>query len=139
MSADIATARDQIAAVFKAAWDPTGFPAIYQDVKQEKPAAGTTWARLTIQHSGGFQATLSGETGNRRFRRVGIGTVQIFTPFGDGLDSSDALAKIVHEAFEGVTTTSGVIFRDVATVEVGIDGPWWNTNVTFSFEYDKIR
>lgn len=137
-------ARDAIASHFTDAWNAQAAPVPelrYQDKYYTGLPAGTaTWARLTIIHNLGQQVTL-GAVGNRRFRRFGIVTVQIFTPAGDGLTRADAMVKIAMDALEGATTDGGdtVDFRRARFNEVGEDGPWHQTNVTAEFEYDAVR
>lgn len=143
MTATIQQARDEILSTLTTAWlgDPASadLPMLYPDRSQEPPKQGA-WARVTVQHNTGRQVTLSGETGARRFRRTGIVTVQIFTPLGDGLTLGDELTMIAGRAFEGITTASGVIFRNVRNHEVGKDKQgWFQTNVLADFEYDEVR
>ncbi|RKZ20191.1 hypothetical protein DRQ50_00095 [bacterium] len=143
MTATIAQARDEILGTFQTAWlaDSVSqlLPVLYSDVSQEPPDAGA-WARVTINHTASRQATLSGETGARRYRRFGFVTVQLFTPTGEGLTLGDELTTIAVRAFEGVTTAPGrVIFRNVRPIEVGQGGSWFQTNVLADFEYDEVR
>ena len=140
---NITQARDEIQAVFKTAWeadaDSQNVTVLYADTAQDVPTSGH-WARITVRHSDGRQATLSGEVGQRRFRKFGIVTVQVFTESGDGLVTSDTLTAVAESAFQGVTTNPGrVLFRNVRTVEVGQEGNWHQSNVLASFEYDEVR
>lgn len=96
------------------------------------------WARATIRHNAGFQATLGGP-GARRFDREGIFLVEIYAPRGDGLTLARSLHTLVEQAFEGVSTPNGVWFRNVRTEEVGPDGPWTHANVIIEFEYEEVR
>lgn len=139
----IAQARNEMLAVLKTAWEAgtesAELPMLYWDRAQDPPTEGS-WARATVQHSTGRQATLSGATGERRFRSTGIITVQLFTVSDDGLVLSDALVQIVKNAFAGVTTSpGGVHLRNVRPREIGHDGIWFNTNVLADFEYDEVR
>lgn len=104
------------------------------------PKAHKAWARVNIQHTQSDQKSL-GAPGTRRFERWGYVTAQIFTPLseGQGLSLSEQLVIIARNAFEGNSTPSGVWFRKVTAKEIGVDGPWWNTNVIASFCYDEIR
>ncbi|MCP4897717.1 MAG: hypothetical protein GY906_12155 [bacterium] len=143
MSADITQARDEILAVFKTAWDAgaesAGLTVLYWDLAQDPPPTGA-WARVTVRHSDGNQATLSNSVGQRRFRHEGTVFVQIFTPLDEGLTLADALTSIVKYAFEGEVTSPGrVIFRRVRVNEVGRDGQWFQVNVLADFEYDDIH
>lgn len=139
MSANPQQARDEILATFQEAWASTGVPVLYADRAQDVPDDGA-WARISVQHQDGNQATLSGAVGQRRFRHTGTVFVQVFTPFDDGMVQNDELVMIAKDAFEGtVTSPGGVIFRRVRINEVGQDGQWFQTNVLASFEYDQIR
>ena len=143
MSATPTQARDEVLTKFKEAWEADAtsadVPILYNDVAQDVPDSGS-WARVTVRHLDGYQATLAGAVGVRRFRHEGVVTVQIFTPFSDGLVESDALAEIAKNAFEGEVTTPGrVIFRRVRLNEVGQTGQWFQVNVLANFEYDEIR
>ena len=136
-------AKDEMSKVFRDAWlaDPlsAGLPVLYPDVADDPPDAGS-WARVTVRHSNGGQATLTGALGKRRYRYVGFIAVQIFVERADGEVSIDALAMIVKNAFEGVTTSPGrVAFYRVRVNEVGQSGVWLQTNVLADFEYDEVR
>ena len=144
MTATLDQARDEILGVLKAAWDvgveSTGLPMQYPNIGGQEPPVSGAWGRATVRHTAGFQATLRGAVGERRFRHLGTVTVQLFVPSGEGQGLSDALAKIVMAAFEGVTTSPGhVIFRNVKTVEIGPDGQFFQVNALAEFEYDEVR
>ncbi len=92
-----------------------------------------------MRHNVMDQRTL-GNTGNRRFRRFGVITVQIFTLSNQGLATADVFAKIALDAFEGQSTAPTEIhFRNAMINEVGEDGPWFQTNVLVDFDYDEIK
>lgn len=139
MSATFSQARNEIFALLKAAWDTTGFSMQYPDKAFTQPNGRTPWARVTLRHNSGGQATLSNVDGKSRFKREGVITVQIFTPSGEGLSRSYDLAKIVADAFEGVYTAKGVWFRNTRLVESGPDGDWFQLNVNTDFIYDEIK
>jgi hypothetical protein len=134
---DITTARDEILSLFKTAWDNSpitnGLPLVFDDSKKE--IADDCFARITIQHNTGFQASF----GATRFTRLGIVFVQIFTPLGNGLKLSDEISELVLSAFEGKSTTSGVWFRNCRLNEIGETDKWFQTNVVCEFEYDKVN
>lgn len=139
------TARDEVLALFKAAWDAdaesTGIPVLWENVVGTPPEATdvngnpTSWARAQMRHVDGGHANI----GNTRFDQSGLITIQIFTPSGFGLEKSDKLADVARKAFEGKKTASGVWFRDARINEEGPDGPWFMTNVFVTFEYDQLR
>lgn len=139
MTATYAQARSEMFALLKAAWDPTTFKMVWPDKPDAKPSGRTPWARTTLRHNLGGQATLANHAGVSRFRREGILTVQIFTPSGEGLSRAYDLAKIIADALEGASTSRGVWFRNTRLNEVGPDGDWFQLNVTTDFIYDEIK
>ena len=137
-------ARDEVGAKVKAAVDAVvGLVAIWDDTKASPPSGDDAdpqpWVRVLIRHVDGFQSSLVGEAGNRRFTRLGLLTMQLFTPFGGGLAENDSIASALRAAVEGVSTPNGVWFRNARVAEVGQDGPWFQTNVLAEFEYDELR
>jgi hypothetical protein len=139
MSLTYQQAKDEILAVFKTAWDTTGYPVHYQDVRKQRDRDEEPWAVVTLQHSAGFQSTLSGAQGARTFTRLGFLTTQVFVPVGKGLQESYELAKVVSDAFEGTATPGGVWFRNVRLNEVGRDGEFYQLNVIVEFSYDEVK
>jgi hypothetical protein len=143
MTTTLTQARDEILTVFRDAWlassESNALPVLYPDTDDELPDSGA-WARVSVRHGTGGQATLANHDGQRRYRHTGFVTVELYTPRGDGLVLNDQLSTIVKHAFEGVTTCPGqVIFRRVRVNEVGPDGQWFHTNVLVDFEYDEVR
>jgi len=145
------TARDEMLALFRVAWEANSpalnggtAPRIYwqrnEVAEADKPQSDEAWARVTVQHNEAGQRTL-GQTGNRRFDRVGVITVQVFTSQKEDPDGSvlEALGIIARDAFEGNTTSSDVWFRNVRLQETDPDDPWWQLNVLADFSYDDIK
>jgi hypothetical protein len=139
MSLTFAQARDEILALVKTAWDTTTFSMLWQDKPEEKPTGRTPWARTTLRHTGGGQASLANIGGVHRFNRDGLITVQIFTPSGEGLSRAYDLCKVIADAFEGVTTVGGIWFTNTTLTEVGQEGDWFQINVTTQFTYDELK
>lgn len=137
-----AAGRDAIQTLFKTAWDAQTPPVpvvLYEDVVVDIPPATDPWVRVTVRHGPSTQVTL-GETGGRRFRRLGVVTVQVFTPVGDGMTLNDTLSDVAVNAFEGKSTGGDEVeFRNVTASEVGVDSDWFQTNVTADFEYDAVK
>ncbi len=141
-------ARDAILDKFKAAWD-ANTPALnggtipdveYPNLDITPPLTdgNAPWARITVKHRSGEQASL-GESGGRRFTRYGIVTVQVFVPAGKrGLVTGDRLGKVALDAFEG-EESGDVWYRNAVQREIGVDGAWYQTNVTAEFEYDVVK
>jgi hypothetical protein len=142
----MAQAKNEIAGAFRDQWigGPLSaeLPVLYRDVGDKPPTSGA-WARLTIRHSLGGQATLAGDSGTRHYRHTGFVTVQVFAERHDraGAETTlDALVTIAKHAFEGITTSPGrVAFHRVRVNEVGVSGVWLQTNVLADFEYDEVR
>jgi hypothetical protein len=142
----IATARDDILSLFYSAWNAgppsQGIAVVYDDTMGSTPKDGQPalpWARAVVKHLNGGQASLANFNGTSRYRRAGIFTVQVFTPYGGGLSLSDTLVSVIVNAFEGKASTNGVWFRQVRINEVGQDGLWYQTNVLINFEYDEVK
>lgn len=139
MSLTITEAKDDILAMVKTAWDTTGKIMIYDDIGGVIPDTADAWARTTLRHTNANQATLSGGLGTQNYDRSGILTIQIFTPSGKGLASSDIYAKLMMDAFEGKQSANGVWFRNVRLNEIGPDGNFFQTNVVVDFEYRELK
>lgn len=147
--ATMTQARDDVFTMLTDAWaanasfgSPPYVPEIRYTgtVEGALPAASICWARLSLVHATGSQTSF-GAIGNRRFERRGILMFQLFTPVqsGQGLSSSESLATIARNAWEGLSSPNGVWFRNIRVQDIGIDGPWWNTNVLGSFLYDEVK
>jgi hypothetical protein len=138
----ITDARDEILDHFTTAWNAQTPPVpllLYGDKHTDLPD-DAPFARITVVHGPSEQVSVGGETGNRRFRRFGVITVQIFALAGDGLSSADSFAKIALDAFEGDKTgLDRVTFRNVRINEVGEDGPWMQVNVLADFDWDTVK
>lgn len=140
MIANRAAAAAEIRDLFDTAWASAG-PVQYDNVRVDgipPDDPSTLWARLMIRHENSFEASLNGP-GLRRFRRTGTIQGQIFQPRGTGITGPTDLGTIVRDAFEGVTSPGGIIFRDVSVNEVGPDGDWFQTNIGMLFEYDELK
>lgn len=140
MTATYEQAIDDIFTMFKTAWDTTGYIVIYENTTpSEKPSIGTPYAKVFIRHTGGFQATLTGGIGTARYARLGVMTVQIFTPLGEGLSEGASLAKVLADAYEGAASPRAVWFRNVRLMEVGPTAEWFQHNFLVDFEYDEVK
>lgn len=133
MSLTVEQARDEMTALFEAAWSPRA--VLWDGVGGKPPNTRVPWARFTIRHSDGGSAAI----GNRRFRREGTIFIQLYAPVGDGLSALDPLTKIAMDAYEGQSTAGGAWFRDVRSREIGPDGDWYQVNVLVDFEYHEIK
>lgn len=146
MTATITQARDEILALFKAEWEADlasqSVVVLWEGLGDMPNSTRTPWVKIRVVHNPvqPGQVTLSGEQGQRRFRRIGAVLIEIYTGVADGLILSDNLSTVARRAFEGKSTSPGdVIFRTVSVNEIGVEaGGWFQTNVTATFEYDEI-
>lgn len=138
MSLTYAEAVDDINAMMKTAWDTTGWDLHWDNVRTQRDTADEPWAAFVIRHATGVQDNLGG-IGNRNFMRTGTAIASIFTPTGNGLSVSYALAKVVADAYEGQTSDNGVWFRNVRMQEVGRESQFYQTNVLIDFEYNETK
>lgn len=144
MSCSFAQARDHILTVFKTAWDPTGFPAVYPSKAEDPDNGGDTpsaavWARATIRHADGFQSSLTGPLEElKRFSNVGVVIIQVFGKIGDGSTAAYDAAQTVATAYRK-SRDIPVWFRNVRINEVGTRGPFDQINVLADFTYDDVR
>ena len=142
MSATYEQAADDMLAVFRDAWAPTGWPVDYPNIKPDTtipPDTPIPWARVNIVHGSGGQTALAGADGSRRFDRGGVLIAQIFVPTGEGAARSQQLQKLVSDAYEGQATPRHIWFRNVRVNEVGPSDGWWQVNVIAEFTYDEIK
>ena len=139
MSLTYNEAKDEIFSLFKAAWDMTGHPVHWQEVKKSRSKSEDAFAMISIRHAAGFQSTLGSSVGTTRFSRIGFTTIQIFVAAGKGLQEAYVLAKVASDAFEGVSTPGGVWFRNLRLNEVGKNGQFFQLNVVAEFNYDEIK
>lgn len=136
MTAD--QARDEMLAVFKAAWDTTGFVAVYSDVPGQVPASEAPWARVVVRHADGKQASLANDHGAKKYTQIGTLWAQVFTPIGDGMSQAYAHAQIVVNAFSQARSAS-VWYRNPRMREMGNSGAFEQINVLVDFTYDDTR
>jgi hypothetical protein len=129
-------AEAEIRSFFKTAW--AGQTEIaWPDVEFDRPN-DQTWVRFNCAENAGFQASM-GSIGSNRFRHLGVVTIQVFQPEGQGSKDARAKANNALGAFMGAETTNDIHFFDVAANQIGNDGSgYYQINVTASFRYDEI-
>lgn len=154
MATTLQVAVDEIYGRLKTVWDAQT-PAIlgaspaapvtllYEDTEwkgRPDDATADPWARASIRHASGQQATLADSTSRRLFRNYGAVTVQCFAPMRDnrGAPVARQLAEVVKAAFEGART-SNVWFQSVRFNEIGREGLFFQLNVVANFEWDEAR
>lgn len=115
-------------------WNRPGDPPKDPDTAGNPPP----WIKVEVRHVAGGQSALAGDAGQIKTTRVGVTTVKLYEGYGSGILFSDKLARVIEKAFSGKTTPGGVWFRRVRTVEYGVDGAWFRTDVLAEFQYDDV-
>lgn len=81
----------------------------------------------------------------RRFTRSGYIFVRCLTPIADydasigGLSLAEKLAIIARDAYEGVSTTNSLWFRNARIVEVGAVKAYYEQQARVDFTYDECK
>lgn len=141
-------ARDEMFAMLLSAWengagDVLGYlpDILWQGQEKGPPSLEFAYARASVVHNTGRQASLAGEAGAKRFRRTGILFVQCFAPLGieNPLTIADNLGRIVLDAFEGRSSPGGIWFRSCRLNEIGPTDGWYQVNVIAEFSYDEVK
>lgn len=115
---------------------PDGVAILWPDTPQEIPS-GEPWIRPVIRHATGRQNALADYNGKRSFMHAGVLMVQLFTPAGDGMVSSDSLTQTFLTYFEGIRS-SPVWYRNIRAMEIGKDGAAEQVNFLAEFQYDNL-
>lgn len=129
-------ARNALYDAFAAGW--TNGVAYFLGNEGSDPPPRTDWVRVNVQHNASAQDTLGG-IGNRKFDRLGLISVQIFTLPDQGQERADQLVQDVRAIFEGKTIND--VFTQASTqLDVGPDPlDFWQTNVDTPFDYLELK
>jgi len=138
MSLTYEQAYDEMLTLLKDAWDPTTYTMHWEGLDEDRDAGLDPWATVMVRHATGNQATLGGK-GQRQFLRRGIVIIDLNTPSTSGLSQAYQLAKVVADAYEGVSSPNGVWFRNVRINENGRNGTFNRLSVVIDFEYYEIK
>lgn len=142
---------DAVLGAFKSAWDANAAAAIgasstpsvewpLQPEAQTPLAKGEApWARVSLRHATSDQTTVGGLPGQTNFQSSGVVRVNIFVLASKrGLVDAALLGKVALDAFRGVRS-GPVWFTGVRPQEVGVDGLWYQFDVTATFRYANNR
>jgi hypothetical protein len=119
-------------------------PVVYWPGEETKspPAVEFAFAKVSLQHVTGRQATLSNANGVTRFRRTGLLIIQCFVPLSspDPVGTVTSLGRVALSPFEGKSSPNGIWFRNCRLTEVGptSDGRY-QLNIVVEFTYDELR
>lgn len=128
-------ARDEMQAVFLAAWTPTTFPVVWTDVPGSPPTTETPWSRVVLRHATGAQSTLADNAGGRNYTATGTLWVQLFVPIGQGGKQGYELADLVLNAFRNAS--GSVWYRNTRFKELSEEGAFSRINCLIDFTYDS--
>lgn len=148
------TARKEIFALIKAAWDDKA-PAIvgaatapeirYQGVeKGALPGADKYWMRAGTQmvETGQSSFAVTEHTARGvRYTTDGIVILQLFAPMSavDGYAKGELLAYAAQCMFMAANTPSGVWFRRPRINELDNDGTFYRWNVFADYQFDQAK
>ena len=139
-------AEDDIYAMFFAAWTSGAFAVVgyvpevrWPRVKNPDPRPiDKAWANVSIAFGRSDLSIGENTPGNRLATRMGILTVQIYTPqIIQGSTAAGRLAKLTRRAYEGQHSPNGVWFRNVQVTDRGGEAPWDETRVLSEFEFSE--
>jgi hypothetical protein len=109
-----------------------------------KPAEGITWIRFTVLDQLGKQLEMGSPTTNTN-RTYGSLILQVFAPGdqGDGevLQLCDKLGALYRQQILNFSDSppSGMVrMRNPTIKEIGLDGAYWQVNVTIPFHRDDV-
>lgn len=120
---------------FMAGWDNATSIKLGNDAALLPP--DIPWVRFTVQHSGGYAQSWTGEEVNWHY--FGMAVAQIYVPLGSGTAVSDGLVLRVIRALQG-KALSGIETGAATIREVGNDNAGrWMVNVMIPFFYDGVE
>lgn len=133
---DYKTAIQYMRNYFKTGWE-SATPILWGFDDPQAPPSNATWVRFNILHSDGRQITM-GSPASNRFERIGIITIQVFSPIGNYAVDAVEKATAALKLYEGVEN-NGIFYYDAYCREIGNDGQGWNQiNVIVTFRYEEI-
>lgn len=145
MIVKLSDADKEMAELFRQAWEVgKGWKCDWPNMKSQEHQENETWARWALDYLDGSQRTMN-QRGSRRFEKVGLIYITVFSPLGSGLANARDAAQVALFAYEGQRTPSDVWFRRVRIESEGHghgsgkNKSWWTTLVVAEFIYDHLR
>jgi hypothetical protein len=105
---------------------PTEFPN-----RKIKPPEGKLWCKVSILEGEDVRQSVV----PKRFRTPGVVICQIFDTPGKGDTEARQMADAIKAEFRAVTV-SGVKFKTASIKVLGIQGPYFQINVSITFHVD---
>jgi len=113
------------------------FPIAIDNQIFTQPKPAEKYVRVTVKFNVGSQHTL-GRKGNRKFVKLGLLFIQIFTPINTGTNENDILANDSLELFDGESL--GRLWFYNGRIETGAnDGVYYQQNVVVEFEFEDTH
>lgn len=101
------------------------------------------WARVSIRFNNRTRASIGGRGVNRKYTRVGIATIQVFTPITSGEYDNDEACTAYESGLLDLADDSPLHYGgvpsggDIRIDSVGRDGAWYQQNVIVPFYVDE--
>lgn len=101
------------------------------------------WARVSIRFNNRTRESLGGRTVSRKYKRVGIATIQVFTPVTNGEYDNDIACTTYESALLDLTDDSPLYYGgvpaggDLRIDSAGRDGARYQQNVIVPFWVDE--
>lgn len=114
------------------------FPIAIDNLKSTIPNPPEKWVRVTVRFVDGNQSTM-GKKSNRKFVKIGILIIQVFTPINTATDENDSLANSSLELFDGERLGQLWLYNGrIETIGSG-SGVFYQQNVIVEFKFEDIR
>lgn len=123
--------RLQIQTRFETEWTTT--PIAWEGVPFDPPD-NLPWVRLTIRPGSRSQVSIGSST--KLWRVVGAIIIQFFTPLDYGSKAKEELIDTGSNVFRGKSFDDVNIYGE-DRIDVGQDGEYNQTNLSFNFKYDE--
>ena len=129
-------ARRLLTSRFLNAFDSLYYVAV-TNIRNDPPDIPVEWMRYNILFNEGNQDTL-GRQPNRRFIKIGLITIQVFTPMNKGTNLNDTICELVQENQDAITLDELWTYNGRIQT-VGNDGEYYQQNVVVEFEFQDTR
>lgn len=120
---------------FQDNWDAFT-PIEFSNILLQK-SPNESWVRLTILNGESFMNGFTGG-GVNQYRTPGLIVLNIFIPVGGGTSEGDKIADKAKDILRGAHFDGITCFVPSLT-EIGIDGDWYQLNLTTPFNIDEIE
>ena len=138
----LAEARDTIIGVFEDRWVNNAGLSLddiyYQNRRADEPDHNRVWCKFNLTNTAFNPDSLTSINNVRIFERNAIMIIGLRFPLDEGID--DITTQAVLDIFEGgISSVSGIFFRNVTATELGVVGNWFRTNITAEITYNQVK